>query len=396
MTRDWIRALGIRAAGPDEAVGTLSGGNQQKVALGRLLVQDADVLLLDEPTRGVDIGSKAQIYDVIAEAATRGKAVLMVSSYLPELFGLCDRLAVMSRGSLSDARPIGEWTPERVLHAAIDVAVKVQGSRVQGSEVQGAASRCSATVRRAGLQHVGRGQPHPHDRRDDVHRSQLAHTAGPLHRPCRRDRDLRADDRHARPVPLHPQLPHRRRADGHRRARGDRHDDGDGRRGHRPVGRLCDRAERRRHGDRDARRRDADPGRARGRAGRWRRRRGQRPVRDAPESHPVHRDARHARHGARRREVDCRSADREPAGHVGEQPGGDVPGPRLDDRRARRVADRAAGGPDGAGAALHRLRPARVRHRVERSRRARVRHPRGSPEGVDLRHLGAAGRVCPG
>jgi ribose transport system ATP-binding protein len=121
MTRDWIRALGIRAAGPDEAVGTLSGGNQQKVALGRLLVQDADVLLLDEPTRGVDIGSKAQIYDVIAEAAKRGKAVLMVSSYLPELFGLCDRLAVMTRGSLSDARPIAEWTPERVLHAAIDV-----------------------------------------------------------------------------------------------------------------------------------------------------------------------------------------------------------------------------------------------------------------------------------
>jgi ribose transport system ATP-binding protein len=121
MTREWIRTLGIRAAGPDEAVRTLSGGNQQKVALGRLLVQDADVLLLDEPTRGVDIGSKAQIYDVIADAASRGKAVLMVSSYLPELFGLCDRLAVMSRGRLSDARPIGEWTPESVLHAAIDV-----------------------------------------------------------------------------------------------------------------------------------------------------------------------------------------------------------------------------------------------------------------------------------
>ena len=63
------------------------------------------MLLLDEPTRGVDIGSKAQIYDAIAEAAERGKAVLMVSSYLPELFGLCDRLAVMSRGRLSDGPP---------------------------------------------------------------------------------------------------------------------------------------------------------------------------------------------------------------------------------------------------------------------------------------------------
>ena len=122
QARRWIRDLGIKAGGPDQPVRTLSGGNQQKVALGRLLHQDADVLLLDEPTRGVDIGSKAQIYEVITEAARRGKAVLMVSSYLPELFGLCDRLAVMSRGRLSESRPIREWTPELVLHAAIDVS----------------------------------------------------------------------------------------------------------------------------------------------------------------------------------------------------------------------------------------------------------------------------------
>jgi ribose transport system ATP-binding protein len=117
----WIRALGVRARTPDQPAATLSGGNQQKVALARLLHQQADVLLLDEPTRGIDIGSKAQIYEVVARAADEGRAVLMVSSYLPELFGLCDRLAVMSRGRLSPARPIGEWTPESVLHAAIDV-----------------------------------------------------------------------------------------------------------------------------------------------------------------------------------------------------------------------------------------------------------------------------------
>ena len=68
----------------------------------------------------MDIGSKAQIYEAIAQAASSGKAVLMISSYLPELFGLCDQLAVMSRGRLSAVRPISEWTPERVLHAAID------------------------------------------------------------------------------------------------------------------------------------------------------------------------------------------------------------------------------------------------------------------------------------
>jgi ribose transport system ATP-binding protein len=117
----WMQALGVRARAPEQAAVTLSGGNQQKVALARLLHQQADVLLLDEPTRGIDIGSKAQIYEVIARAAQEGKAILVVSSYLPELFGVCDRLAVMSRGRLSPARPISEWTPESVLHAAIDV-----------------------------------------------------------------------------------------------------------------------------------------------------------------------------------------------------------------------------------------------------------------------------------
>jgi ribose transport system ATP-binding protein len=113
------RALGVKAASMAQPVRALSGGNQQKVALARLLHQDADVLLLDEPTRGIDIGSKAQIYEAIAASAARGKAVLFVSSYLPELLGLCDRLAVMSRGRLGPARPVREWTPDAVMEAAI-------------------------------------------------------------------------------------------------------------------------------------------------------------------------------------------------------------------------------------------------------------------------------------
>ena len=115
----WIGELGIRARGPAQPVRALSGGNQQKVALGRLLQQDADILLLDEPTRGIDVGSKEQVYEVVARAAREGKAVLVVSSYLPELFGLCDRLAVMTRGRLSPARPVGDWTPEGVLAVAV-------------------------------------------------------------------------------------------------------------------------------------------------------------------------------------------------------------------------------------------------------------------------------------
>ena len=87
--------------------------------MARMLHQDASILLLDEPTRGIDIGSKSKIYETIAELADSGKAILMISSYLPELFGMCDRLAVMTRGRLSSARPIGDWTPELVLQTAI-------------------------------------------------------------------------------------------------------------------------------------------------------------------------------------------------------------------------------------------------------------------------------------
>ena len=119
-----VSALKIKTRGAQQAVGSLSGGNQQKVVVARLLHQDADVLLLDEPTRGIDIGSKAQVYETIAECAAQNKAVLMVSSYLPELFGMCDRLAVMSRGRLSEVRPIDRWTPESVLQAAIGTTDK--------------------------------------------------------------------------------------------------------------------------------------------------------------------------------------------------------------------------------------------------------------------------------
>jgi ribose transport system ATP-binding protein len=112
---EWLARLRVRAAGPEQPVGELSGGNQQKVALGRLLHQEADVLLLDEPTRGVDVGSKAEIYRLIGELAAQGKAILFVSSYLPELLGVCDRLAVMARGRLSAVRPVHAWTPEQVM-----------------------------------------------------------------------------------------------------------------------------------------------------------------------------------------------------------------------------------------------------------------------------------------
>jgi ribose transport system ATP-binding protein len=114
---EWIERLGVKCASAAQPVGQLSGGNQQKVALARLLYCDADVLLLDEPTRGVDVAAKAEIYRRIDELARgpRPRAVLVVSSYLPELFGICDRIAVMTRGELGPARRVEELDEEAVM-----------------------------------------------------------------------------------------------------------------------------------------------------------------------------------------------------------------------------------------------------------------------------------------
>jgi ribose transport system ATP-binding protein len=114
----WRDRLAIKCPDVDAPVEALSGGNQQKVALARNLLHDSDILFLDEPTRGIDIGSKAEICRTIGELAASGKAVVMVSSYLPELLGVCDRIGVMHRGRLSPVRPVAEWTEESIMHFA--------------------------------------------------------------------------------------------------------------------------------------------------------------------------------------------------------------------------------------------------------------------------------------
>ena len=112
--------LGVKHRGVRRPVGELSGGNQQKAAFARLLHQEADVLFLDEPTRGVDVRSKAEIYRLIHECASAGAAILLASSYPPELLGTADRIAVMFRGRIGPARPVSEWT-ESSLAAACAV-----------------------------------------------------------------------------------------------------------------------------------------------------------------------------------------------------------------------------------------------------------------------------------
>ncbi|WP_437785643.1 sugar ABC transporter ATP-binding protein [Sorangium sp. So ce1097] len=111
----WIDELAIRAAGPDQRVGELSGGNQQKVQIARLLREDVDVLLVDEPTRGIDVASKAQVLSLLRDLAASGKAIVLVSSQLDELVTTCDRIAILRRGVLEPPRPASSWTEASLL-----------------------------------------------------------------------------------------------------------------------------------------------------------------------------------------------------------------------------------------------------------------------------------------
>ena len=113
-----VDELGVKCRGIRDAVSTLSGGNQQKVAVARLMNRGAEVLILDEPTRGIDVGSKHQIYVLIRQLASLGRGLLVISSYLPELVGVCDTLAVMHRGVLSAKRDVENWVEGEIMHWA--------------------------------------------------------------------------------------------------------------------------------------------------------------------------------------------------------------------------------------------------------------------------------------
>jgi ABC-type sugar transport system ATPase subunit len=114
-----VKALRIRASGVEQEVGTLSGGNQQKVALAKWIETGPRVLLLDEPTRGVDVGAKHEIYELVAQWSRDGIAILLITSEMPELLGLSDRIVVMHRGRVSGELSRAEATQEKVLEAAM-------------------------------------------------------------------------------------------------------------------------------------------------------------------------------------------------------------------------------------------------------------------------------------
>jgi ribose transport system ATP-binding protein len=114
-----VQRLGVKASGLDANVNTLSGGNQQKVLLGRYLLLGADVLVVEEPTRGVDVGAKAEIYKVLREFAETGGAALVLSRETIELIGLCDRICVVHGGRIVKELPAHTATEHQILDAAL-------------------------------------------------------------------------------------------------------------------------------------------------------------------------------------------------------------------------------------------------------------------------------------
>ena len=115
----WASRLEVKTAALDAETGTLSGGNQQKVVLAKWLFADPTLLILDEPTRGIDVGAKFEIYTLIARLAEEGRSILMISSEMPELLGMCDRIHVMNEGEFVAEFDAGEASQEKIMRAIV-------------------------------------------------------------------------------------------------------------------------------------------------------------------------------------------------------------------------------------------------------------------------------------
>ena len=113
-----IEKLRIKTSGQNTETASLSGGNQQKIVIGKWLVSEPKIFILDEPTRGIDVGAKAEIYKLMCEFAKQGMAIIMISSDLPELMGMADRIYVMSEGKITGELSREEASQEKIMHFA--------------------------------------------------------------------------------------------------------------------------------------------------------------------------------------------------------------------------------------------------------------------------------------
>ncbi len=118
MSQEYIEKLHVKTTGGTQKAKNLSGGNQQKVVLGKWLSTNPKILILDEPTRGIDVGAKAEIYKLINELTAEGMAILLISSELPEVMGMSDRLLVMYEGKITGELSREEFSEERIMQHA--------------------------------------------------------------------------------------------------------------------------------------------------------------------------------------------------------------------------------------------------------------------------------------
>jgi len=123
----------VKSTGQDAPIGSLSGGNQQKVVIGRALMTEPRVLVLDEPTRGIDVGAKYEIYGIIQRLADEGKGVIVISSELPELIGLCDRIYTVFEGTITGEIDRGDADPEVLMKQMTSINKKTSITKTAAS-----------------------------------------------------------------------------------------------------------------------------------------------------------------------------------------------------------------------------------------------------------------------
>jgi L-arabinose transport system ATP-binding protein len=131
LVQEQIKSLDVRTPGLEQEVSFLSGGNQQKVVLAKWLCSGPKLIIMDEPTRGIDVGTKAEIYQLMRELAKRGTGIIMISSELPEIIGMSDRILVMSRGRIAGELSREEATEERILTLAVGETLSLTEASVE-------------------------------------------------------------------------------------------------------------------------------------------------------------------------------------------------------------------------------------------------------------------------